>query len=138
MAARARRVSVRALPGGGQVGGGVSRFGGSEGGGGSPEDFDSGGLEARGGSEAQDKERGEGVGRSRSEGVVGGGGGSKAEKLVKSWGGAGGGGKGGLPIGYSFKGPAKGSEMNPCVQGDLEPWVSELYGASGRRYKHGP
>ena len=47
-------------------------------------------------------------------------------------------GRGSLPVGYSFKRPAKGSLSNPCVQGDLEHWASELYGMSGRRFKDGP
>ena len=47
-------------------------------------------------------------------------------------------GHGSLPVGYSFKRPAKGSLSNPCVQGDLEHWASELYGMSGRRFKDGP
>ena len=60
--------------------------------------------------------------------------------LTQGGGGGGGGGRrpGSLPIGYSFRGPAKGSDTNPCVQGDMEPWQIELYGASGRRNKGGP
>jgi len=61
--------------------------------------------------------------------------GSRVEGLVRGWGG---GRTGTVPIGFSFKAPAKGSEVNPCVQGDLEPWTQELYGVSGRRHADGP
>jgi len=61
--------------------------------------------------------------------------GSREEGLVRGWGG---GRTGTVPIGFSFKTPAKGSEVNPCVQGDLEPWTQELYGVSGRRHADGP
>jgi hypothetical protein len=52
--------------------------------------------------------------------------------------GSGSAGSGSLPLGFPFRRPAKGSESNPCVQGDMQSWVEELYGASGRRYKGGP
>ena len=86
-------------------------------------DAESSGDEPRTGGGDERGSEGGGLAARRSEGVVKGAGAGRA---------------GSLPLGYSFKGPAPGSELNPCVQGDMEPWTQELYGFSGRRYKGGP
>jgi len=90
---------------------------------GGSEDPESGDDAQQTGGDAPGEAEGGGVVARRSGGLVKGAGGGKAARL---------------PLGYSFKGPAPGSDQNPCVQGDMQPWVQELYGVTGRRYKGGP